>query len=235
MGKNTGFMHNQKFGFTASIREVVFGVEDGIISTLGVLVGIAAGTNDHFVVIISGLVVIVVESISMGVGSYLSSKSVREVDERKLKEEKMELREDPEAEKRELVELYVKDGWPQDLADEMALKASESRPLFLREMAYRELLLHPRKLEKPLQGGVFMFFSYIIGGIIPLLPYFILPIPKAIILSSGVAFAGLFALGCVTTRFTKRHWTKAGAEMVLVAGIAALVGYLVGMAADYFL
>lgn len=229
------FIHHQKLGILSVIREVVFGVEDGMISTLGVLTGIAIGTNNHPIVILSGFVIIIVESISMGVGSYLSSKSVKEVAERKLEEEKTELKEWPEAEKRELVETYIKDGWPLNLAEEMALVASKNKSLFLQEMAYRELHIHPEKLEKPLQGGIYMFFSYVIGGSIPILPYFFLPISSAIALSIGITLLGLFILGCITTKFTKRRWWKAGLEMLFIAGIAALVGYIVGAVANHFI
>ncbi len=231
--KRPDFIHQQKSGIISFIREIVFGVEDGMISTLGVLVGIAIGTNSHFIIILSGFVIIIVESISMGVGSYLSAKSVREVAERKLKEEKTELKEYPEIEKQELTEIYIKDGWPPNLANEMALVASKNKSLFIQEMAYRELHIHPEKLEKPMQGGIFMFFSYIIGGTIPLLPYFVFPVSSAIVFSIGITIIGLFFLGCITTKFTKRSWLKAGFEMFFVAGIAALVGYIVGIAANH--
>ncbi len=89
--KRPDFIHHQKSGIISFIREIVFGVEDGMISTLGVLVGIAIGTNSYFVIILSGFVIIIVESISMGVGSYLSVKSVKEIAERKLKEENISL------------------------------------------------------------------------------------------------------------------------------------------------
>ena len=62
-----------------SIREIVFGAEDSLVSTLGAITGIAAGTNNEFVVVLSGVVLIVVEALSMSAGSYLSSKSAREV------------------------------------------------------------------------------------------------------------------------------------------------------------
>ncbi|MFH1582687.1 MAG: VIT1/CCC1 transporter family protein, partial [bacterium] len=151
----------------------------------------------------------------------------------KLKEERIELKEHPETEKKELTEIYIKDGWPPKLADEMASVASENKPLFIQEMAYRELYIHPEKLEKPVLGGIFMFFSYIIGGTIPLLPYFIFPVSSAIVFSIGITILGLFFLGCITTKFTKRPWLKAGFEMFLVAGAAALVGYVVGIAANH--
>ena len=231
--KRLDFIHHQKSGVISFIREIVFGVEDGMISTLGVLVGIAIGTNSHFVIILSGFVIIIVESISMGVGSYLSSKSVKEVAERKLKEEQIEVKEYPETEKKELAEIYIKDGWPSNLANEMALVASKNKSLFIREMALRELYIHPEKLEKPMRGGIFMFFSYIIGGTIPLLPYFVFPVSLAIVFSIVITVIGLFFLGCITAKFTKRSWLKAGFEMFFVAGIAALVGYIVGIAVNH--
>ena len=233
--KRPDFIHHQKFRVLFFIREVVFGVEDGMISTLGVLTGIAIGTNSHFVVVLSGFVIIIVESISMGVGSYLSTKSVREIEERKLKEEKIELKEWPEAERKELVGMYVKDGWPPNLAKKMALTASKNKSLFLQEMAHRELRVYPKKLKKPVQGGIFMFFAYIIGGSIPVIPYLLLPVSSAIITSIIITLIGLFMLGSVTTKFTKRRWWKAGFEMFFVAGIAALVGYIVGTVANSFI
>ena len=77
------YLHHQKPGIVSAIREIVFGMEDGMVSTMGAITGIAVGSGNHFVVVLSGLVIIAVESISMGVGSYLSSKSQKEVRARK--------------------------------------------------------------------------------------------------------------------------------------------------------
>jgi len=102
-------------------------------------------------------------------------------------------------------------------------------------MAHRELQIYSNKLDKPLKGGISMFFSYIIGGSVPILPYFFFPISSAILLSIGATLLGLFILGCVTTKFTKRQWWRAGLEMLLIAGIATLVGYIVGTVANSFI
>lgn len=203
-----------------------------MVSTLGALIGIAIGTHSHFVVVLSGLVIIMVESISMGVGSYLSAKSVREVKDRKLSEEKTEIEKFPEAEKKELLEIYVKDGWPSALAEQMALAASKNKQLFIREMAYHELYINLSEPNKPIKGGVFMFFSYVIGGSIPVIPYLFLPFSAALVMSVVVTFLGLFTLGSVTTKFTKRCWWKAGLEMLILAGIAGLIGYSIGALAN---
>lgn len=233
--KKNNLVHNLDIGIISAIREVIFGLEDGMISTLGVLIGVAVGTNNHFVIVLSGFVVIMVESISMGVGSYLSNKAVREVGGNKLREEHREISESPEEEKKELVGMYVKDGWPENLAREMAQTASEKKSLFLKEMAYRELFVHPERAEKLARGGVFMFLSYIIGGSIPLSAYVFLPSSTAMPVSVIVTFIGLFILGATATRFTKRRWWKAGLEMFFIAGVAALVGYFIGSAADQFI
>ena len=205
-----------------------------MISTLGALTGIAIGTQNQFVILLSGIVIVAVESLSMGVGSYISLKSVKEVNERQLKEEKEEFSELPEEEKQQLVEMYMRDGWPEDLASKMAKQASENKSLFLQEMACRELRIHPDNLVKPLENGIFMFFSYVVGGIIPLAAYFFLQVSSAVVWSVLITLLGLFILGSLTTKFTKRNWVKAGMEMLILAGITAVVGYVIGYVADIF-
>lgn len=218
-----------------SIREIVFGMEDGMVSTLGALTGIAAGTQNHFTVVLAGFVIIAVESISMAVGSYLSTKSVQEVETRKLFEEQEELKNFPNEERRELTEMYIADGWPKNIANKMAEIASRDNKLFLKEMAYRELHISPNKEEKPLQNGLFMLVSYMIGGAVPVLPYLFLPIPIGLPFSIGATFIGLFILGSGTTRFTHQTWWKAGFEMLALASLAALIGYAIGNLAQRFL
>lgn len=231
---NHEYIHHKKPHVGALVREVVFGMEDGMVSTLGALTGIATGSNNHFFVVLSGFVIISVESISMAVGSYLSSKSERAIDERKLHEERMELKQYPEEEREELVGMYVKDGWPKTLAEEMALEASKNKKLFLQEMAYRELKIVPEKMERPLQNAVAMGISYVVGGVIPLLAYFFLPLETAIVYSIVVTLVGLFILGVATTTFSHRVWWQAGLEMLFLAAAAAGIGYGVGRVVDIY-
>ncbi len=229
---NPEYIHHTNSTKASTIRELVFGMEDGMVSTLGAITGVAAATQDPFTTILVGLVVVSVESISMGVGSYLSSKSVRAVDERKLFEEKQELEKYPEEEKQELIEMYEEDGWSKDLSKKMAEEASQKPDLFLQEMAYHELKIFPSELEEPLKNGSVMGISYIFGGAIPLVAYFIFPIYTAIALSIAITLVGLFLLGVYTAKFSKRNWIKAGMEMVTLAGLAAVVGYAVGQVVD---
>lgn len=227
---NPKYLHHQTNSpSSAIIREIVFGMEDGMVSTMGAVTGIAAATQNHFTVVLSGLVIIAVESISMAVGSYLSNKSEKEIDERKMNEEREELVSHPAEEKEELIEMYVKDGWTRPVAAQMAEEASKNHDLFLKEMAYRELKIIPGEKANPLHNGLAMGVSYILGGAIPLLPYLLLPhIPTAIPVSVTTTLVGLFGLGVAAARYSARKWWKAGLEMCLLASAAGFIGYSVG-------
>lgn len=226
------YIHHQDHRVSSRVREVVFGMEDGMVSTMGAITGIAAATRDPFIVLLSGFVIIAVESISMGVGSYLSSKSEKEVKLKKISEERGEIAQYPDAEAKELYELYIKNGWSEDLAKKMVKEASKKHGLFLNEMACHELKIIPDSLEEPLENAFFMGISYVIGGAIPLVAYLFLPVPFALMVSIPLTMVGIFILGVFTTKFTGRRWWKAGMEMFLLAAAAALVGYGVGRIAD---
>lgn len=233
MAYNPNFIHHQKTLFLSNIRELVFGVQDGMVSTLGALTGIAIGSGNHFFIILSGLIIIAVESTSMGIGSYLSTKSVIDVDKRKIEEEKSELENDLSGEIEELTDIYVKEGWSSVLAREMALEASKNNVLFLQEMTHKELGIR-KELEKPLYSGIFMFFSYMVGGSIPILSYLFLPVFPAVFFSVGITLFALFLLGCLVAKFTKQSLWKAGLRMLFVAGIAVVIGLVVGNVVSFW-
>lgn len=229
---NKDYIHHQHSQVVSSFREVVFGMEDGMVSTLGAISGIAIGSQDQFTVVLAGCVIIAVESISMGMGSYISNLSDKEIKKRKLYEERQEIENFPKREAKELVDMYVKDGWPEDLARQMSQAASSDKKLMLKEMAYRELQVSLEEGASPVRGGIFMFFAYILGGLIPLFAYFILPISTAIYISIIITLIGLFLLGVGTTRYTKSNWFKSGIRIFVLGGIALLAGFIIGELAN---
>lgn len=225
---NPDYIHHQKSEFSSVLKEIIFGIEDGMVSTLGSITGIAIGSGNQKTVILAGIVIISVESISMGIGSYLSNKSEEEMDKRKIKEETEEIHKFPEEEKQELYDMYIKNGWETNLAQQMSIFASKNKDLMLKEMSIHELGLTKEETSISLKGGIYMFFSYILGGLIPLFAYFILPINKAYILSIPLTLIGLFVLGIFTTKFTKEPKTKSGFRMFLLGGTALIIGLLAG-------
>ena len=227
--QNPGFIHHERGGTVQNVREVVFGIQDGMVSTLGAITGIAVGSGQIFVVLLSGIAIIAVESISMGIGSYVSGRSEKKLMERMLNEERQEIRESPKFEEEELRGLFIGDGWSGETADIMVREAAGNKKLMLREMAYRELNISPDMDEHPIRGGIYMFVAYIIGGGIPLLPYFFLPITTATPVSVVVTLVGLFVLGAGIGTYTKETWYKTGLHVLFFGTIALLVGYLVGV------
>jgi|SRR6185369_8937064 len=226
---NKNYIHYRKSNLANVLEEVFFGIEDGMVSTLGSITGIAIGSNNHATVILAGAVIISVESISMGIGSYLSNRSKEEMNERKISEEKEELKEFPKEEKEELFQMYLKDGWSNSLARQMSEEVSQNDGLILKEMTMRELKISCDEKPVSVKGGFYMFFAYILGGIVPLFFYLILPIKSALPLSIAITLIGLFALGVGTTRFTKQPLIKSGLRVLIMGGIAMLVGLLAGV------
>ncbi|MFA6511987.1 MAG: VIT1/CCC1 transporter family protein [Patescibacteria group bacterium] len=224
----THYHHQEKSGTASALREIVFGIEDGMVSTLGAVTGIAIGTQDHFTVILSGVVIIAVESVSMGIGSYLSNQSEQEVHARLLKEEEEEIAHFPEEEKTEMQQLFMREGWPKDFAQQMSEIASQNKSLMLKEMAYHEHGLNPQPTVSAVANGAKMFFSYIIGGLLPLFTYFFLTVTQAMPISIGITLVGLFLLGAYTTKYTHAPWIRSGVRMLILGGIALSIGLIVG-------
>lgn len=167
-----------------SMREIVFGLEDSLVSTMGAITGIAVGTGSTYVVILSGFVILFAEATSMSAGSYLSTKHAREA----------------------------------------------------------EILFHQRKgievheeATHPIRAGIVMGVFYLLGGIIPLVPYFLLPVEKAIVPAVVATAITLFLVGAWAASFTKTSKLKSGLEMTIVSLTAAAIGYMIGrLVASYF-
>jgi len=232
---NPDFLHHQHSPAYLYGREIVFGMQDGMVSVLGALTGIAVGSNDHFVVLLSGFSIICTASLSMAIGTYNSISTEKKIEKRILEEERDEIEKSPVEEKREIEEMFLRDGWPESMTQKMAECAALDNDLMLREMAYRELSISQKQTTDPIKKSIVMFFAWAGGGLVPLFPYFFLSVTTGIWVSIGCAAAGLFVLGSVMSKFTKQKIINAGMEMVFLGGAAIIVGYLIGYVADSFI
>jgi len=217
-----------------SIRDVIFGLEDGIVSTLGAVTGIAGATLDNRFVILAGLVLIAVEALSMAAGTYLAAKSEREVQEKRIAGELREIREQPEAEKEELATMYRQRGYDEDEIKVCVGRVAKDEKLMLEEMMHKELGVVGAALEVPARNAVWMWFSYMAGGFVPLVLYFSLPVNTALWSSILLSVAALFIVGVIKSKFTVVHWFKSGLEMVVISLSAAALGYLVGRLVEIY-
>lgn len=210
------------------LRDAVFGTQDGLISTLGALTGIAEGTRSDEAAVIAGLAIVVVESISMASGAYLSSKSQRQYLERLLREEEAAIATDPEGEWRELWAMYRGRGYSDHEITVIANRLFSDKKLLLEDMAHKELGICPEALEEPLGNALVMGVAYILGGIVPVFPYFLFPIQTALPLSIISTSITLFALGSLKGVAVAQVWWRSGLEVLGIAGMAAATGFAIG-------
>lgn len=221
--------------FRQRLRDAVFGTQDGLVSTLGALTGIAEGTHNGLVVALSGCVIIAVESLSMAAGSYLSSKTQRQYLERLLDEERRAITNDPEGERQEICAMYRARGYTEEEIVVISRRLLSNPSLLLEDMAHKELGICPETLEEPMGNAVVMGLAYIAGGLIPVLPYLFLPLAVAVSWSIAGTFAALFVLGVWKGRVVERNWWRSGIEVLLLAGVTTLAGFLIGRIGRFLL
>lgn len=210
------------------IHQLIFGFEDSLVSTLGAITGIAGGSHDNFIIVMAGMVIIFVESLSMGAGTYLSSKSEREVVEETIRREKEIIKKDIEGEKKEIRNYLKKRNFSPEEIEAIVKRLVSDRRLLLEEMMLHEYRMCPEPRQMSLKRGLVMWGSYFVGGFFPVLPYILLPVDSAFGISILITLIVLFAIGVYKTKFTGKSWWKSGLEMMLVSISAAAIGYAVG-------
>lgn len=213
----------------ALLRQVILGGQDGLVNVLGIILGVATATNDARFVIIAGIAATFAESISMAAVAYTSTKAQREYYERQLEAEKFEIENYPAVERREVEEIYRKKGFSGKLLKDIVKHITGSKKRWLDEMMLGELKLTETDFDKPESEAFVVGVSAIIGSLVPLFPFFFLPITPAIIASIIVSAIVLFAAGAFKTRETVGSMWKGGVEMAVVGIVAAIAGYAIGL------
>jgi len=212
------------------LRDAVFGAQDGLVSTLGALTGIAEGTQSGGLVVLSGFVIVAVESLSMAAGSYLSSKTQRQYLEHLLEEERTAIATDPEGEREEIGAMYRTRGYTEEEIAVIANRLVSDPALLLEDMAHKELGICPATLEEPVGNAVVMGSAYVLGGLVPVLPYLLVPFADALPTSIAGTCLALFAMGAWKGRAVGRGWLRSGLEVLLLAGLTTLAGFVIGWA-----
>ena len=210
------------------IREVVFGAQDGLLSTVALVTSVAAAVGENSIVIIAGLAAALAGMISMATGSYLGSKAERDVITAEIEKEAQELEEKPGEELAELVFLYHQQGMSYRQAREMAEHIASDKDLWLRTMVEKELGISPDMLQSPVKDGATMGGSFILAAIVPILPYFFLDGLAAIAVSVVAALTGLFVLGTGKGRLVQKSPLLQGLEVLVIGAAAAGIAFILG-------
>jgi len=213
-----------------SIRELVFGLQDGILTTLGIVTGVGVAEPDRATVIISGMLALLAGALSMGVGEYLGGKSEREVVQAAIDMEKREMEENPQDEFAEQVAYYKLKGFSADEAHMIVSRLAKNPEIYLYEMMRDEFGIDPRVAEeKSLRPALSMAASFAAGSLIPILPYF-LTASRSFAVLSGLLLAvvGLFAVGYASGRISGRNPFLKGIEIVAFGSAVFAISYAAG-------
>jgi len=220
-------------GKSGALRAAIFGVNDGLVSNLSLIFGVAGAGVDNDVVILAGIAGLVAGAFSMSSGEYISVRVQREVFERLIHLEAHEIGSDPEAERAELAELYVRRGLPHDLAEQLATELMKDPEVALDTHAREELGLDPREgLGSPIAAASSSFVTFAVGAFVPLVPFLVSSGPPAVVASAVLSALALFGVGAAMSYLTGRPWLLSGLRMLVIGAAAAGITYLVGSLLD---
>ena len=211
-----------------SLRAAIFGISDGLLSNLSLVIGVAGADPDGSFIVLAGVAGLLAGAFSMGAGEYVSVTSQRELFERQIALEKEELEADPESERQELALIYRAKGLPKDEADALSTRIIANREVALETLAREELGLNPEGLGSPWGAALSSFFAFAAGAILPVIPWFIGSSTPFFIASVALGLAGMFAVGAAVSLFTGRNTWYAGARQMLIGAGAAVITYTIG-------
>lgn len=215
------------------IRDLVFGFGDGVNTSLGIVSGVGGAAVAADVVILAALIGMFTGAKAMAVQNYLAVKSQREVLQSEIKREEFEIESVPDKERQEIEDIYKSKGFHGDDLRRVVDKITSDKNVWLKTMLTEELGLNLEIVGNPLKGALVMFGSFLLGGILPILPYFIV---KAGLISSstaigiaiGLSVISSFIVGAIKARIAKKNWVRGGIEMAGLGTGIALVGYGIG-------
>jgi VIT1/CCC1 family predicted Fe2+/Mn2+ transporter len=211
-----------------TLRATIFGVNDGLVSNLSLVIGVAGADPEGRFIILAGVAGLLAGAFSMGAGEFVSVTSQRELFERQIELEREELESDPESERRELALIYRAKGLAAPEADALAARIISDRGVALETLAREELGLNPDELGSPYRVAFSSFTAFAAGAIIPVIPFLFgsswLNFGLSLLLS-GIA---LFAIGAGVSLFTGRGAIFSGLRQLAIGGVAAAVTYTIG-------
>jgi vacuolar iron transporter family protein len=205
-------------------RAAVFGVSDGLVTNVSLILGFAGANAGPGVVRLAGVAGLIAGAFSMGSGEWISMRAQRELLERELAMEKHEIRHRPEGERRELVGIYENRGVEPSVARTLADEMMRTPELALETHAREELGINPASLGRPVQAALSSFATFALGALLPLIPWLFTRGTGAVIASVVVGGVAALAVGSILAAFTHQSvWRSALRQLVTSAAVAAVV------------
>lgn len=219
--------HAGKIG--GSIKDIIYGANDGIITTFAVVSGVVGASLSTKTILILGFANIFADGFSMAASNYLGSQSESELVESEYRRELREIEEIPEMELKEVQEVLMKRGYSMHDAVELSERLKRNKQFFADFMMRYELGLNPEG-DHHLRAALFTFLAFVGAGLMPLLPFLVIHTADTFAVSAGATAVSLFVVGALRYFVTGKNWLRSGLTMLFVGGVAALVAYGIGYA-----
>jgi vacuolar iron transporter family protein len=218
---------------SGALRAAIFGMNDGLVSNLSLIFGVAGSGVDREVVIIAGIAGLLAGAFSMAAGEYVSMRVQREVFEQLVHTEAHEIATMPEEEERELARIYEERGIRPEVAAQLAAELMKDPQVALEAHAREELGIDMAEgLGSPWAAAGSSFVMFALGALVPLLPFLLTTGDGAVWASAGLSAATLFGVGGATTFLTARGFLRSGLRMLAIGAAAAAITYAVGKLLD---
>ena len=211
-------------------RAAVFGISDGLVTNVSLILGVAGAHPGGGIVRLSGLAGLVAGAFSMAAGEFVSMQAQRELLQRELEVERQALEQSPAAERGELVAIYERRGLPSSFAKELADMMMRDPKTALETHAREELGIDPTTLGSPIVAAVSSFATFALGALLPLIPWLLGHGNTALFASIAIGAVAAVAVGSLLGALTDRSKLKAAARQLAVAALAAAVTYGIGRA-----
>lgn len=212
------------------VRDMIFGANDGLVSTLAFVAGVVGAITDPYLVLLSGVAELFAGTISMGFGSYQSAKSELEVWERETQRKQVGKGRTPEEEQEALIKYYQSEGFQRGEAEAIVKRIATEKETPIHAGALEEIGIAPEELGNPVKAGLLCGVSFGLAALVPILPFAFgaLNCTDALVASTIATLATLFGVGALKTIFSRKNWIRSGLEMMVIGASAAAITYMIG-------
>lgn len=213
----------------SGLSDFILGAQDGLVNVLGVVLGIAAATNDVRVVLVAGLATTFAESISMGAVAFTTTLADADLYQSEREREYRHIVEAPNLEKKEIRDIYEGKGFNGELLDRIVDTITANKDVWVAVMMAEEHQLSPVDRRSAMKAAWVVGLSAIIGSLVPIVPFIFFSVSVSMWMSVLVTALVLFGIGFYKARVTVGKPMRSGTEMMLIGTISAMAGYLVGV------
>jgi VIT1/CCC1 family predicted Fe2+/Mn2+ transporter len=221
--------HTDPHKRASGLSDFILGAQDGLVNVLGVVLGIAAATNDVRVVLVAGLATTFAESISMGAVAFTTTLADADLYQSEREREYRHVLETPHLEIKEIRDIYESKGFKGELLDRIVATITSNQDVWVAVMMAEEHQLAPVDRKTALRAAWVVGLSAVIGSLVPIAPFLFLSIFTSMWMSVLVTALVLFAIGAYKARVTVGRPMRSGLEMMMIGTLSAMAGYLVGI------